>query len=276
MTPTTAAISPMLAQPIDEHRVAQLVQNEHWACEPKVDGHRCLIHIGGGRVEFITRTGLTMSGVPASVRSGFEQLASSGLDAVLDSELLPHTGMLWLFDCVRFGTVVADTDPFRARRAAVEQLAGYFDQRDVDVLPSYTAEVDKARLLLDIKARNAEGVIFRRLDAGYTQRRTERLLKYKFRYDCDCVVIERGVDGKDNLRLAVFDDCKLVDVGTVSALTGDGPRVQIGDVVCVTYLYASADRKLTQPVTPRIRTDKRAEECTIDQLIYPDKTVRGI
>lgn len=273
----------MLAESITERQVTKYVTNDRWACEPKVDGHRCLIRMKGERVSFTTRQGLAFEHVPPAIRASFAAYAKQGVELIVDGELLPATGQLWLFDCMGAGSparqFVSPTDPFDTRRATLENLvaAGFGDHPLIDVLPSYTNQIDKAKLILDIKARCAEGVIFRDRQAPYMEKRTDRLLKYKFRYTADCVVTAKGRDGKDNLVLGMFDENgRCVDVGTVSALTGDGPRVGVGQVVEVTYLYASADRKLTQPVTPMLRVDKAPDECTIDQLIYPDKTVQGI
>jgi hypothetical protein len=118
-----------------------------------------------------------------------------------------------------------------------------------------------------------EGVIFRRLDAGYIQKRSSNLLKYKFRHDADCVVTALGTKGKANMALGLMSCGSLVDVGECSALTGDQHRIRVGDVVTVTYLYASSDRRLVQPTKPRLRRDKDPADCTIDQLFYPTKTV---
>lgn len=274
-TATTAAnIKPMLAQPIDEHRVAKLVSNDRWACEPKVDGHRVLIHVHDHKVNYIARSGLPFEGVTGSIRKTFGDYGAQGLDLIVDGEFIPSTGELWLFDCMKADDHVSASDPFDVRRGVLERLRW---PEHIKVLPSCTTEIDKAKLILDIKKRCAEGVIFRDRQAPYLPKRCDRLLKYKFRYTCDVVISDRGRDGKDNFGMEVYDpDGSPVDVGTVSALTGDGPSCDVGDVVEVTYLYASDDDKLTQPVTPRRRTDKSPAECTLDQLIYPDKSVRGI
>lgn len=272
----TATIRPMLAQPIDERRVGQLVTNPRWACEPKVDGHRILIVVKDGRVTYLARSGKPFEGVPGLIKQTFGSLAAGGLDLVVDGELLPATGDLWLFDVLSAGTAVTPAQPFAVRRAALEQLAttGLPGHPLIHCLPSYTDEIDKARLILDIKKRGAEGVMFRDIDSPYLPKRTDRLLKYKFRYDADCVVTEMGIDGKHNMRLGLFDENgRLVDVGTCTALAGDGPLIKEGDVVCVKYLYSSPDLKLVQPTVPRLRTDKEPTDCTTDQLVFADKRV---
>ena len=90
------------------------------------------------------------------------------------------------------------------------------------------------------------------------------------------MVIDRGINGKDNLLLGVYRDGEMVEVGKVSALTGDGPRVSIGDVVTVKVLYASAAGKLYLPVTPHLRTDKSRTDCGYEQIIALQTNKRSI
>jgi len=129
-------------------------------------------------------------------------------------------------------------------------------------------------LALDMRRDNYEGLIFRQLDAPYREGRSKDLIKIKFRHTVDCVVTDLRRDKKANMALGLFDDSQLVEVAECTALAGDKNRIRIGDVVEVTYLYASADNRLVQPTKPVIRTDKFARECTLDQLVYPNKSVR--
>lgn len=81
------------------------------------------------------------------------------------------------------------------------------------------------------------------------------------------------MDGKQNLRLAVYRDGKKVDVGDCTARAGDGLAIKKGDVVEVRYLYVGANGRLYQPTFPKIRDDKAPHECTWDQLVHVQKGV---
>jgi len=117
-----------------------------------------------------------------------------------------------------------------------------------------------AAFLQEMRDVNAEGVVFREIPSG-------KAYKFKFVKQADCIVIDINVNGKQNLELAVWDDQKLVSVGMVSALTGDGPTATLGDIVQVNYLYSTESNRLYQPTKPKVRVDKAPEQCTIDQLL---------
>jgi hypothetical protein len=122
-----------------------------------------------------------------------------------------------------------------------------------------------------------EGIIVRDQEAPYESgRRTSALRKAKFIKTMDVVVTARGRDGKDNLSIGVYDGDRLVDLGTVTAMAGDGPTLQVGQVCEVRYLYAhlSPDGpRLIQVTMPRLRTDKLPAECTLDQARWLSRTV---
>ena len=146
----------------------------------------------------------------------------------------------------------------------------------VHMLPSYSEAQAKKEFYVRLRREKAEGVVFKRRGAVYKQGRSTYLLKHKFTKTVDCVIIARNVDDKDNFVLAMYDEfgC-LQEVGKVSALTGDGPKLKIGDVAEVTILYATNSNKLYQPVSPKLRLDKTEKECTLDQLeeMKPSKKV---
>jgi hypothetical protein len=102
--------------------------------------------------------------------------------------------------------------------------------------------------------------------------RSRDVLKWKRVKDLDAVVIDRNRGGKSNFILGLYnEDGEMVEIGAVSALTGDGPRIEVGSVVSVSYLYCSDDGQLVQPVMPRLRTSKDAWECVTSQLQYTNK-----
>ena len=66
---------------------------------------------------------------------------------------------------------------------------------------------DKRALLAHQESVNAEGVVFKRMDALYVPgpARTRSFLKWKLWLDCDVVVGKMGIDGKDNFEMLVYD-----------------------------------------------------------------------
>jgi hypothetical protein len=110
----------------------------------------------------------------------------------------------------------------------------------------------------------------KRQDSSYcSDMRVDHCLKYKVTHTIDCVVIERNGGDHLNATLAVFDGKDLVTIGNTSMI--GKPDVALMEVVEVRYLYAGANGRLVQPTVLRKRTDKPAEDCTIDQLVFVNK-----
>lgn len=83
----------------------------------------------------------------------------------------------------------------------------------------------------------------------------------------DVVVLERN-RGAENAILGAYDrEGNLVEVGACSMI--GKPDARPGDVAEVRYLYATPPtmRLYGPPNFVRVRDDKRAAECSIDQLV---------
>jgi len=123
---------------------------------------------------------------------------------------------------------------------------------------TYEGNVSTLEWIERLRYDNREGVVLHE---------DTRVYKYKFVKQVDCFVTGVGLDGKNNLSLSVYnDEGKEVNVGRISALTGDGKHVTMGDVVQVNCLYATKSLRLYQPTKPIIRKDKLPQECGIQQL----------
>lgn len=254
----------MLAYPSPSTKVLQLVQSDEWAAEQKLDGHRALIDLTSGTP--YTRAGKRFDRLVKVGRllSELHQHRDGTANAWLDGEFLPDRDELWLFDFV----IEGGDHTYDQRRTLLNAFSDV-----MHVVPSYTEWADKARLTQELLRTNREGVMFKRRSSLYRSRRSQNWLKYKFTNTADCVVTDLRLDGRDNLELSLYFGNALKPVAECSALTGDGPSVKVGDVVEVTYLYATPDHRLYQPVTPKLRTDKHPNDCTSEQLIYTDKSV---
>jgi bifunctional non-homologous end joining protein LigD len=267
-------ISPMLAEKIDNRTAVTLANSDNHAGERKVDGHRLLMHVDEGKIVPVSRTGKTLRCSMSLIRA-FQPFADGGNRWVFDGEYLDQT--YYIFDLIEAADMIEPNHEFELRRQVLETFLGRLDlPANVVLLPSYRATEDKIALIKQVHAENGEGVVFKRLDAPYLcGKRSLHFAKLKFRHEIDCIVVDRN-RGAHNFVLALWDPAnpdKPIEVGEVSALTGDKDRIRVGDVVTVTYLYATAERRLFQPVFPRIRVDKLSTECTVDQLVYPTKTI---
>ncbi len=271
---------PMLCSPIEVDSLRNY-QGDEWEWSQKVDGRRVLTELIDGRVTPLNRSG-GAADLPAMMSTVLARTLAGMPDLALDGELVGTRGNheLWLFDLPHLDGMIEPASPYHHRRAALEALHGItgdeLDRFHIHLLPVARTLEDKLRLLRGVTESGAEGIVVKHLDHPYRPGdRSLQSLKAKFVKTIDCVVSALGIDGKRNLGLEVYDpDGTPVNVGEVSALTGDGARCKVGDIVAVTYLYATVDRKLYGPPTrPMLRHDKAAAECTSDQLSFTDRAI---
>lgn len=254
----------MLATPTqDGWNLARYIVDSFWALEQKVDGRRRMVEVGEGQLVGRNRTG-EPADLPRDVAAAFERLRDLPERVVFDGELLD--GKLWLFDLPAVPGV--RTGSYVERRATLASVVDNLVEGDaVEVLPVAFGEEAKQRLAAEVIRQGGEGFVAKHIESIYEPgKRGRRWVKVKLTADVDCVVTAVSPTGKDNMVVALWDGDRLVEVGEVTRLAGDGAHVKAGDVVAVQVLYATVDNRLYQPTRPRIRTDKRPEECTIDQL----------
>lgn len=263
-------MKPMLAKSADTARIANCLTDPQWFLQQKLDGDRLLIHAHDGAVSALNRNGeFRRNSVPRYVLDQFRGLSGEWF---FDGELLD--GTFWVFDLPRAGHVVEPSHSceFRLDMLNVVMERAAMDPRWVRLLPTARVHADKLRLVNKVVAQGSEGVILKHRSGVYRPGcRSDQMLKYKTWNSVDVVVCALHVDGHNNCEYAALDGERWVPVGSCS-LEGK-PVVQVGDVVEVKYLYASEDRKLYQPSLLRVRNDKPAEQCTIDQLVFTDREV---
>lgn len=274
-------MKPMLAKPSTspfDRAVLDAVHDDSVVLDVKIDGKRLLVDLSpaaGPRA-------WQRDGDPTPMPGPLAELLGRGrADVLLDGEVVGDT--FWVFDYLRHDDLA---EPLRKRRERLDRfLTRWAPPADlVRPVPSAAGVADKARLAQRVLTEGLEGLVSKRLDSIYLPgKRSGSWRKLKHVKEADFVVTRLAVDGKDNMALGLWagGETPLV-VGESSALTGDGPKVKqivaaagrgpdediadLGIVVTVTYLYVGANGRLVQPVTPRLRTDKRPEECTYDQL----------
>lgn len=140
------------------------------------------------------------------------------------------------------------------------------------LLPVARTVDEKQRLLAHVRDEGGEGIVLKDRAAPYEPGvRSKRNLKVKFRKTVDCIVTARNEGRQSNAHLAVYEDGALRPIGKCSMI--GKPDAQVGDVVEVAYLYATESLTLYQPSLARLRPDKDAVDCTLDQLRPVSKAV---
>ena len=230
-----------------------------WAMEQKLDGHRVMIQVVQGKAQALNRYA-DRRDMPGHLQRAFTSRFKG--EWLFDGELVGD--LYYVFDVlVVHGNDVSKSswaDRNALLQREVQNMAG------VEVVKSWTDSSEKHRMFKLCSETQVEGVIFKRVDARHRNGRSKNWMKWKFVVDVDCVIMDSNIGGRDNFLIGLYKEGKLTEVGKVSSLTGDGPDCVIGDVVTITALNVSPDGRLIQPVLPRLRTDKPAQECTWDQL----------
>lgn len=259
----------MIRLPSEINNPSAYLENDEWAISQKMDGHRLLIQSGHSEIKGYNRSGDERS-IPMSIYEEIESITDSGKHRItLDGELLNK--VYWVFDIMAIehndvSFFDLSTIAFVDRQTILANILP--DSDYIRHVPVYYGTA-KAPFYDECIESNVEGVVFNKVNSRWCAGRTTEQVKYKFIKDVDCVVIDKSHNGHDNFTLGVYDNehaMNMVEVGKVSALTGDGKLLSIGDVVTVQCLYASSSYRLVQPTMPRLRSDKWPEQCLLNQL----------
>lgn len=275
---------------IELSSISSYIKSPSHVIEQKMDGTRTLVVIRDGRVDFLGQGGKPLTHAAAKLH--FEKLAGAlhhlmpvgdPGELVLDGEILIGDGTLHLFDLPYFRHAGLEwVRPDMGYRARREYLDGPLKDElrqggPVYVVPSAQTEYEKATLWERANREGVEGVMIKHVDGTYEPgNRTKNGLKAKFVKTADVVVtsVNRpdAKHGSCTFAIAVPDGSDQDGPFTTMRMQGVGgcsligkPHVEVGDVIEVAYLYWTGD-SLYQPRMLRVRTDKAAHECGLDQL----------
>lgn len=280
---------PMLAQEMQVgKRFASLLIDDNYRLQQKADGMRVVFTTGPDQFKAHGRHGNPFTKtVSPQIREALRKFGAVGV-FVFDGELVdtPRGQRYMIFDVVRIedldGRIVLDeTDAYGVRRMQLEIIArsmpAWF-MGPVKLMAEACTEQDKLALFEVILNNGGEGVILRDVRRPYVQGPKRELIKVKFTKTIDVVVTACGLDGHDNCEYGAYEkprSRKLTRVGRCS-LYGKAP-VKVGDVIEVRYLYATHDDDgsihLFQPRMLRVRDDKRARECLVDQIHFVNREI---
>jgi bifunctional non-homologous end joining protein LigD len=252
-----------LLNPIDDGELDHYLDDPKWCLQEKKDGKRLLIHHAGAAIHGINRRGLLV-GLPSRL---IPEIAALQHDFVIDSEIVGETA--YVFDFLQCNGRSLASEPYQERLNRLEVLMSHWElKRLIKIKTVYGPE--KRRLFTQLKADNAEGVVFKHLDAPYTVGRpASGGSQLKFKFCADGAFVVQSVNGnRRSVALGAFDGESLVSVGNVTVPPNRSvPRV--GEIVQVRYLYAFAEsRALFQPVYLSSRDDLEPSECVVGQLKF--------
>ncbi|NBU11625.1 MAG: WGR domain-containing protein [Proteobacteria bacterium] len=257
-----SGLLPQLLSPIDEVEVARLTSNPSWGMQEKKDGRRLLLRKEPGLIEGINKKGLIV-GVSETVVKTARELHGH---FVMDGESIGN--YLHAFDLLFLNGEDLRPKPYRQRYIALLNLLAGGLPKHIKIVSLWTDCIDKASWLRDLKAEQAEGVVFKLMNAPYTAGRPNSggsQLKHKFVATLSAVVAKVNQQRSVGLRLLNHEGWQ--SVGNVT-IPPNQPVPKIGAVVEIRYLYSYPDGSLFQPVYLGERSDVDVAECVVSQLKF--------
>jgi bifunctional non-homologous end joining protein LigD len=259
----SSGLIPQWLNPIDEAQVLDLINDDNYCAQEKFNDRRLLARKQGLDITGINKKGL-ITGLPLPV---FEVVRGFETDVVIDGEGIKDT--LRAFDLLFLDGIDIRDWPYRERLAALMNLLFSVQQTTIKLVETAFTTEQKLALLKELKARNAEGIVFKHLHAPATPGRPNSggtQLKHKFVATLSALVAK--VNQKRSVQISLLGKNSWQMAGNVTIPPNHSiPRV--GEVIEVQYLYAHRESDvLYQPVYLGPRDDVDAGECHVHQLKY--------
>ncbi|EHB48611.1 ATP dependent DNA ligase [Mycolicibacterium rhodesiae JS60] len=259
-----SGLLPQLLNVIDERAAAPLVADPRWVMQEKLDGRRLILRKVGAAVEGINKLGLVVS-VAAPIAAAALDLPG---DFVLDGEAIGDR--FHVFDLLSRDSTDLSEHSYGDRYGALTALIdGARSSAHLGYVACWTDATAKADRLKELRARNAEGVVFKRWDAPYRQGRPNSGgTQLKLKFVATASVVVTTINQQRSVGVSLLDGNDWQTVGNVTVPANQNVP-QIGDVVEVRYLYAAqVGGALYQPVLLGVRNDVEPPECVVAQLKF--------
>ena len=259
----STGILPQLLNPIEEAQVERLIADPNYWMQEKWDGRRLLLRKQDDLITGINKLGLVV-GVAESLH---KEAMNCSLDFTLDGEGIDDG--LWVFDVLLVGDDEIGGCRYGERYLRLMNLLASFQHRHIHLVETYYTEKQKREAFSSLRSANAEGVVFKHIDAPYIAGRpTSGGTQLKFQFRATASFIVAKVNAKRSVSLELFDGKTLVGAGNVT-IPPNHEVPKPGQFVECRYLYAQrASGSIYQPVYLGRRDDIEASECTVTQLKF--------
>jgi bifunctional non-homologous end joining protein LigD len=254
---------PQLLNEVEQFEVEDYLTDDDWCMQEKFDGERRTLIFEDGVITAANKKGQEI-GLSGEIGKAFLELTDRATqNIILDGEDMGS--YIMLFD------KISDL-PCESRYTDLVLTVG-INNNTLRVCDTAWTTEKKINLFKELKARNAEGVVFKRKDSRYLPGRPSSYgpcIKFKFKDTCSCIVLAQNV-GKSSIKLGVTDGVNRIAVGNTTVYANQ-TMPQVGDIVEVEYLYYYKDGSLFQPVLKGIRNDVDESECLISKLKLKPET----
>jgi bifunctional non-homologous end joining protein LigD len=259
----STGIQCQLLNPVAEDEAEKLLNDPNYWMQEKMDGRRLLVQKKGDTIIGINRLGLTV-GLPQTL---IASASNCSCDFILDGEAIGDA--LHAFDALLIGEEDLRSTRYADRQVRLMTLLRSFQHPSIHVIEPHVTIGQKEEAFERFKTENAEGVVFKHIDAPYTAGRPSSggpQLKFKFHETASFVVGK--INAKRSVSLLLFAGDRIGSAGNVT-IPPNHEIPQTGQVVECRYLYAFKESGcIYQPVYLGPREDIPTEECTTTQLKY--------
>lgn len=276
-----SGILPQLLCPIEDDEVELFLKDPHYGAQEKKDGRRKFIQSMKSVHTSINRKGQEV-GYPAIFEAACEAIINSksfynfpekAKIFLIDGEEVDDT--LHVFDMLTYGSTDLRNKPYQKRYNILKDVIGMAGDCAFKLVPLAITEKEKRALYEKLKKEEKEGIVFKLLDAPYTEgRSTEEYVTYaqkcpqvknKFYATASCIVIR--INTKRSIGLGLYNGTELIDHGNCTI----PPNKEIpekGNVVEIRMLYCFKGGKIYQPTYLGPRDDIDKKECVVSKLKY--------
>lgn len=261
-------VRPQLLNEVGEEEMKELdiLANPYYCAQEKFDGRRRLLIRNSKETVGTNRKGLVVA-ISDSIINELKKVT----EITLDCEAFDDYVMV--FDILNHPTEKdVRNSSYQRRYDLLKKLfaENFKSSKVLRLVETAWHTEEKKSLFNRLKKENAEGIVFKEVNAKYTAGRPSSggsQLKFKFCATASCIVVKEVNSGKRSVSLQVLDGKNLVDVGNVTVYPNQViPKA--GAIVEVKYLYMMRDGSLIQPVLLGIRDDVETKECNLSQMKY--------
>jgi len=258
---------PQLLTEVDEANIERFITDDAYCAQEKLDGRNKALRVQDGEVTSTNKKGQPVP-TPADVAA---QAATAG-DCICHAE---HIGDVYhVHNLTQMGGKDMTNAPYTHRLAKCVNLFPWTGT-PVRVVPTAMTTAEKRKLYQELKARNAEGMVFKLKSAPFRAGYTEQQFKVKFWASLSARIRTLRPGGALSIECELWDGNAWVSCGNVTVLKqGLIDTLKVRDIVEIKYLYAvRGSGQLYQP-SPCMtegtfkRDDVDDKECTTKQLKF--------
>lgn len=239
----------------DEKHLDQLLQDDNYVAQVKLDGMRAVVHITSSGLRIFSRSaGVADPSCPLEKTSSLPHLAllvfPELVGTVLDCEILipgkdsaelagtvhrkelsqDNTKvMLFVFDCLQRNGISLRNKTLRHRLSELLTISNKLQSEFISILPFASTTTQKRKLYDKVQASGGEGIMLKNLNATYLEggRPANNWYKAKKSASYDCVITGFSLGkGKYNTQIGAvkfgqYVNGKLTELGQASGMNDE-------------------------------------------------------